>query len=275
MKKILVLAALAVLSAAPLAAQSKNQNIPLMMTTDGELKALSSLELYDSGDYKYAERGKDAKLRMPKSRVKWAWAPKTDDVDAADKLFKEKKYPEAAQAYAEAAKKSGPLGWRPYCIYLQARALKEAGKPDDAFQVLKTLENYPNACEKNELPLALAYSMLVDFYIDAKNFKDAEQVAAKLLYAQNSEAAVRTMLTLGDLYSAEAAASPADAKQKLRDAAMSYFQACLLFPRSKNAPEAAYKSWETLTKLKDGRAQTFAEMLKQDYADSEYAKKLP
>ncbi len=272
MKKILVFAAMALLSAAPLAAQSRNQNAPLMMTTDGELKVLSSLELYDSGDYKYAERGKDTKLRMPKARVKWAWAPKTDDVEAADKLYKEKKYAEAAKAYADAARKSGPLGWRPYCVYLQARSLKEAGQQAEAIKALKTLENYPNPCEKNEVALAHAYSMLIDHYIASKDFKSAEQVGTKLLYAHNSEAAVQTMIKLGDLYSAEAAAT--QSTQKLRDAAMSYFQACLLFPRSKSAPEAAYKSWEAMTKLKDGRAQTFADMLRSDYPDSEYAKKL-
>ena len=130
MKKLMTLLTGGLLLAAvQLSAQTASAK-PVIMKTDGEEIRAALVELTQSGDYRYAESTKDGspKLQIRKNQVRWAWVPKPDDVKKADKLLEDKKYDEAATAFAAAVKAWGPLGWEPYCKLRQAEALDGAGK---------------------------------------------------------------------------------------------------------------------------------------------------
>ena len=160
MKKLMTLLTGGLLLAAvQLSAQTAAK--PVIMTTDGEEIRAASVELTQSGDYRYAESLKDGspKLSIRKNRVRWAWIPKPDEITAADRLLTSKKYDEAADAFAAAIKPFGPLGWEPYCKLRQAEALDASGKQSEAIKLLETLKDYPNASPRNEADLSAAYEI--------------------------------------------------------------------------------------------------------------------
>ena len=82
MKKLMTLLTGGLLLAAvQLSAQSTAAAKPVIMTTDGEEIRAASVELTQSGDYRYAESLKDGspKLSVRRNRVRWAWIPKPEE----------------------------------------------------------------------------------------------------------------------------------------------------------------------------------------------------
>jgi len=260
------------LAAVQLSAQTASAK-PVIMTTDGEEIRAAQIELTQSGDFRYAESLKDGspKLSIRKNRVRWAWIPKPEEITKADTLLKNKKYDEAATAFAATAKSFGPLGWEPYSKLRQAEALDATGKQSEAIKVLETLKDYPNANPRNEADLSAAYELLVKFYANIKAWDKGLELSKKLMYAGDA-AAVSALFARGDILSARA--SETNSQDDRRDAFNAYAQISLLFPKSSRAAEATFRAYQTLTVLNDARAQIFADKLKKDYPKSDYAKQL-
>lgn len=274
MKKLMTLLTGGLLLAAvQLSAQSTAAAKPVIMTTDGEEIRAASVELTQSGDFRYAESLKDGspKLSVRRNRVRWAWIPKPEEITAADKLLTSKKYDEAATTFAGLVKPFGPLGWEPYCKLRQAEALDASGKQSEALKVLETLKDYPNASPRNEADLSAAYELLIKFYANIKAWDKGLELSRKLMYAGDA-AAVSALFARGDILSARA--SETNSQDDRRDAFNAYAQICLLFPKNSRAAEATFRAYQTLTVLNDARAQIFADKLKKDYPKSDYAKQL-
>ena len=274
MKKLMTLLTGGLLLAAvQLSAQSAASAKPVIMTTDGEEIRAALVELTQSGDFRYAETLKDGspKLSIRKNRVRWAWIPKPEEIAKADNLLKNKKYDEAADAFAATAKSFGPLGWEPYSKLRQAEALDAAGKQSEAIKVLETLKDYANASPRNEADLSAAYELLIRFYANIKAWDKGLELSKKLMYAGDA-AAVSALFARGDILSARA--SETNSQDDRRDAFNAYAQISLLFPKSARAAEATFRAYQTLTVLNDARAQIFADKLKKDYPKSDYAKQL-
>lgn len=273
MKKLMTLLTGGLLLAAvQLSAQNASAK-PVIMTTDGEEIRAALVETTQSGDFRYAESLKDGspKLSIRKNRVRWAWIPKPEEVSKAETLLKNKKYDEAAAAFAATAKSFGPLGWEPYSKLRQAEALDGAGKQSEAIKVLETLKDYPNASPRNEADLSAAYELLIRFYANIKAWDKGLELSKKLMYAGDA-AAVSALFARGDILSARAAET--NSQDDRRDAFNAYAQICLLFPKSSRADEAAFRAYQMLTVLNDARAKIFADKLKKDYPKSEYIKQL-
>ena len=274
MKKLMTLLTGGLLLAAvQLSAQSASAAKPVIMTTDGEEIRAASVELTQSGDFRYAESLKDGspKLSIRKNRVRWAWIPKPEEITAADKLITNKKYDEAATTFAGLVKPFGPLGWEPYCKLRQAEALDASGKQSEAIKVLETLKDYSNASPRNEADLSAAYELLIKFYANIKAWDKGLELSKKLMYAGDA-AAVSALFARGDILSARA--SETNSQDDRRDAFNAYAQISLLFPKSSRAAEATFRAYQTLTVLNDARAKIFADKLKKDYPKSDYAKQL-
>lgn len=274
MKKLMTLLTGGLLLAAvQLSAQSTAAK-PVIMTTDGEEIRAASVELTQSGDFRYAESLKDGspKLSVRRNRVRWAWIPKPEEVTAADKLLTSKKYDEAATTFAGLVKPFGPLGWEPYCKLRQAEALDASGKQSEAIKVLETLKDYSNASPRNEADLSAAYELLIKFYANIKAWDKGLELSKKLMYAGDAAAAVSALFARGDILSARA--SETNSQDDRRDAFNAYAQICLLFPKNSRAAEATFRAYQTLTVLNDARAKIFADKLKKDYPKSDYAKQL-
>jgi len=273
MKKLMTLLTGGLLLAAvQLSAQTASAK-PVIKTTEGEEIHAAMVELSQSGDYRYMESLKEGspKLSIRKNRVSWAWIPKPDAITKADKLLSEKKYEEAATAFADSVKPYGPLGWEPYAKLRQAEALDAIGKQSEAIKVLETLKDYPNVCPRNEADLSAAYELLVKFYANIKAWKKGLELSQKLMYAGDA-AAVSALFARGDILSARA--SETNSQDDRRDAFNAYAQISLLFPKSSRADEATFRAYQTLTVLNDARAKIFADKLKKDYPKSDYAKQL-
>ncbi len=274
MKKLMTLLTGGLLLAAvQLSAQSAASAKPVIMTTDGEEIRAASVELTQSGDFRYAESLKDGspKLSIRRNRVRWAWIPKPEEITAADKLLTNKKYEEAATTFAGLIKSFGPLGWEPYCKLRQAEALDASGKQSEAIKVLETLKDYSNASPRNEADLSAAYELLIKFYANIKAWDKGLELSKKLMYAGDA-AAVSALFARGDILSARA--TETNSQDDRRDAFNAYAQISLLFPKSSRAAEATFRAYQTLTVLNDARAQIFADKLKKDYPKSDYAKQL-
>ena len=274
MKKLMTLLTGGLLLAAvQLSAQSAASAKPVIKTTDGEEIRAASVELTQSGDFRYAESLKDGspKLSIRRNRVRWAWVPKPEEVAAADKLLTNKKYDEAATTFAGLVKSFGPLGWEPYCKLRQAEALDASGKQSEAIKVLETLKDYSNASPRNEADLSAAYELLIKFYANIKAWDKGLELSKKLMYAGDA-AAVNALFARGDILSARA--SETNSLDDRRDAFNAYAQISLIFPKSSRAAEATFRAYQTLSVLNDARAQIFADMLKKDYPKSDYAKQL-
>jgi len=272
MKKLMTLLTGGLLLAAVQLSAQTSAAKPVIMTTDGEEIRAASVELTQSGDFRYAESLKDGspKLSIRKNRVRWAWIPKPDEITASDKLLANKKYEEAVTAFAAAAKSFGPLGWEPYCKLRQAEALDASGKQSEAIKVLETLKDYSSS-PRNEADLSAAYELLVKFYANIKAWDKGLELSKKLMYAGDA-AAVSALFARGDILSARA--TETNSQDDRRDAFNAYAQICLLFPKSGRAAEATFRAYQTLTVLNDARAQIFADKLKKDYPKSDYAKQL-
>ena len=273
MKKLMTLLTGGLLLAAVQLSAQTSAAKPVIMTTDGEEIRAALVELTQSGDFRYAESLKDGspKLSVRKNRVRWAWIPKPEEISSADNLLKNKKYDEAAAAFAATAKSFGPLGWEPYSKLRQAEALDGAGKQSEAIKVLETLKDYSNASPRNEADLSAAYELLIHFYANIKAWDKGLELSKKLMYAGDA-AAVSALFARGDILSARA--SETNSRDDRRDAFNAYAQISLLFPESSRAAEATFRAYQTLTVLNDARAQIFADMLKKDYPKSDYAKQL-
>ena len=190
MKKLMTLLTGGLLLAAvQLSAQTASAK-PVIMTTDGEEIRAAMVELTQSGDFRYAESLKDGspKLTVRKNRVRWAWVPKPEEITAADKLLTNKKYEEAATAFAAAVKSFGPLGWEPYCKLRQAEALDASGKQSEAIKLLEPLKDYANASPRNEADLSAAYELLIKFYANIKAWDKGLELSKKLMYAGDAAA---------------------------------------------------------------------------------------
>ena len=273
MKKLMTLLTGGLLLAAVQLSAQTSAAKPVIMTTDGEEIRAASVELTQSGDFRYAESLKDGspKLSIRRNRVRWAWIPKPEEITAADKLLTNKKYDEAATTFAGLVKSFGPLGWEPYCKLRQAEALDASGKQSEAIKVLETLKDYPNASPRNEADLSAAYELLIKFYANIKAWDKGLELSKKLMYAGDA-AAVSALFARGDILSARA--TETNSQDDRRDAFNAYAQISLLFPKSSRAAEATFRAYQTLTVLNDARAQIFADKLKKDYPKSDYAKQL-
>ena len=267
MKKILTLTA-GLLLAVTVSAQSKKEDC-IIMTDSGRTIHAASVEVAKNA-FRYMD-GKIGKS-IPKKDVQWVWIPKPKEVRAADKLAREGKHNDAAAAYRKAAKEFEELGWEVYCTYKQADCLKESGDSEGAIAALEKLIDYKPVMPKNEDDLLSAYKMLIKEYVAAKTFDKAIPIVDSLTISKNDDVACGAFITKGEVLEAKYGASKN--REDLKSAALAYFQAALLFPKSKERPEALLRAYNAMKMANDARAEKFAEILKKEHAGSAEAKQL-
>lgn len=259
MKKTLILtAAAAMLLAAPSAfAQG------IIVKKDGtEIKTTSKIEVSEKGDYRYTEYGDKTKAIKPikKSEVKWAWRPMPKKLRELDK-----KKGSAAE-YLQLAEEYKAVSWEPYCLLQAAKAEFAAGNKKEGTAILEKLKGYKKANPKNEEYVMAAYDLLIKVYIEQGEFDKAVPVADTLVGSANDSVACSAFLAKGDALKAKAAAS--GDKETLKRAALAYFEAALLFPKSEKNAKALRSAYDCMVDAKDARAQKFADLLKKNHPGS-------
>jgi tetratricopeptide (TPR) repeat protein len=172
-----------------------------------------------------------------------------------------------ADYYKKAAKAYKFLSWGAYASTRAALCLKTAGKIDEAIQLLEeyNTDKLISKIEKNHVERAKV--VLASLYLAKNDPKKADEIASKIISSEDSEAAAKALIVKGDIY---------DSKGAKLDAALSYLQVALLFPRGNPArEEALFKAVKDMQAMNDSaRAKKFIEMLKSDYPSSKYLNEL-
>ncbi len=267
MKKLLIFAVAAMLAApAGLSAQKA------YYVKDGKKVTADEIEL--KGDNYLVKIGA-AQRPVKSADVSYVWIPKPEDVAAADAKAAGGAYDDAAAAYAAAAEKYKKLGWEVYCLTGQAEALKKAGKTQDAIALLERLQMKQAPNPDDQALLAKASLSLGQIYLAAKQYDKAIAFVTARTSSADANAASAAYLLRGDIFTRKAMEkSGQEQKKELKDAAMAYFAAALLFEKTGTRPLALFRSYETLKKLNDARAEEFAKILREKYPNNEYTKQL-
>ena len=265
MKKTLILTAAAgmLLAASPAFAQG------IIMKKDGtEIKTTSKIEVSEKGDYRYTEYGDKKKTgrSIKKSEVKWAWRPKPKKITQLDENNG------SSADYLKLAEEYKAVSWEPYCLLQAAKLELKAGNKKEAVAILEKLQGYKKANPKNEEYVMAACELLVKTLIEQGEFDKAVPVADALIGSANDNVACSALLSKGDALKAKAAAS--GDKETFKRAALAYFQASLLFPKSGKNPAALLAAYNCMTEARDARAQKFAEILKKKHPGSPEAASL-
>lgn len=272
MKKLLFLT-IAALAALPMSLSAENPYI--FKSGDKKPTEYKKVEVKDSKTYNvtYLKGGRGI---VPMDAVDYVWIPKPESVAAADTLAQAGDYQKAADTYLAAESEYKLLGWSPYCRFEAAKALVAAKQFDAAIKILAPMrkEEFKNPNDKKYT--VDAYLLLGKAYMDAEKYTVALDFAKELSKQKEDILASAGYLFRGKIYRMQAnAEKDEDAKTELlTKAAYAYFGAALLFKDAQTRPEALFASYEILKELKDARGGEFAKILKEEYPDNEYTKRL-
>ena len=144
-------------------------------------------------------------------------------------------------------------------------ALAGLGEKTEAVRKLDQLKNYkllnmrlvPHLNEIKRLNARLC--------IELGKYDDAKPLLDEMAAGNDDSNAAFAFLQKGNILRR---------KGNLKEASLMYLQATLLFPDSGERPEALYRLQAALTELKDPNAVRFANMLRKEYPDNPYTKRL-
>jgi len=236
-----------------------------IVTSDAREIKTSSVTARSNGDLEYLSEDGKLKIRIAKGRYRYAWIPKPVLITEADAKFKEGQWKASAELYQKAGEEYKLLGWDIYCMRMEAESLVRQGEKKEAVKKLETLRN--SRLQNPELltELLCATDLLAELLIEQKKYTEATALLDKLLKSDNPElvfsAFFKKALILQD-------------KGKFRDAALTFYQIALLFPKSPRRAEALYKCWGLLSDLKDPSADKIADLLKKEYPEDAFTRQL-
>ena len=238
----------------------------LIVTSDGRRITTSSVTAKPNGDLEYVSPENSAlRVRIPKGRYRYAWIPKPADVTEADAKYREGDYKSAAELYLKAYLNYRNLGWDIYCMRMEADTLDKLGMTRDAISKLEGIKTARILNPDLENDYQRAMFLLAKLYLKTDNSDGAEQLLGKVSQSRDEELAAAAFLKRAEILAE---------RGNRKDAANLYFQAVLLFPKSKKHPEALYRTWENLKAQNDSRAGKFAERLRTEYPDDPFTKRL-
>ena len=236
-----------------------------IVTPDGKVIKTRSIKLRPQGELEYVAADGTTLKRLSRERYRYAWTPKPAAVTHADQVYKEHKYKEGAALYKQCAVDFKLLGWEIYCIRMEAECLAKSGEKLLAQKRLKELHNIRILNEESREELFLADDLLSDLLIDARQYDDAMQILRKQMKLEQKDLVFSAFF------------KQAVIKQNLNrrlEAAKSFYRTALLFPTHERRTEALYNAWSLFTELKNPAAEKIAELLKKQYPDDVYTKRI-
>ena len=189
-----------------------------------------------------------------------AVADKPADLDKAIQLAAAKKYDEAIALFKQIAGAYPFLEWDVVATVRLAQVQLAKGVPADAVKTFEELFRVsPNVT--NEATVTWAYR---DAMLKAKQYDKLSPALADLVAKGSRPDAARAQTMRGDIRMAQG---------QTEQAAMDYLRTVILFESVAEAqPEALFKAATALKALRDPRAATFQQQLKDKYPDSDWAK---
>lgn len=236
-----------------------------IVTSDGKVIKSSSVRVVKNGTLEYLSSDGKTVLQIAREKYRYAWIPKPADITQADQLNKSMKYEEARTLYKKCGADFKLLGWEPYCIRMEAECLAKTGRKPQAEELLKELRKNrilnPEAAEE----LSMADDLLCELLIDARKYEEALQILRKQITLDQKD------LVFAGLFKMAVILQNTD---KRRDAAKAFYHIAILFPDHERRPEALYNAWSLFTELKDPVAGRIAQMLKTQYPEDGYTRRI-
>ena len=240
-------------------------NAQQIVKLTGEKQVLKVEKLVGNpdGSISYTVDGK--RWTAPKYSYDYARVPKPAAITAADKALKSGNFVKAEKMYQIEFGKYKNLGWGIYCMTGRARALDKLGKTKEALTLVERIMGDVSPDPNLKIDLTAARLLYLDLLIKVKKYKEASVQAEALLSSEDGDVVFTAFERKGDI-----ALLQNDKKKAVRE----YLQACYLITKHKRIPAVLYKATILLRELDDKRWMQFADMLKKQYPNSEYAKKL-
>ena len=247
-----------------LAAAPAAQESIIHTMDDKDMKVLTAAALPD-GAIEYTIPGSKLKVKIPRGRYLYAWIPKPKEVSEADVLLDANLPEKAIAAYRAAYAKYSLLGWDVYCIYRESEALSMLGQKVEALAKLDQLKDYKTSNPRLLPHIALAKRLDAKLCIELGKYDQALQILKEMTSGTDDSAAAFGFMKKGDILKQQ---------NKSKEASLMYLQTVLLFRHAPERPEALAKLYTVLQEMKDPNAAKFGEMLKREYPDSDFTKKL-
>ncbi len=202
-------------------------------------------------DYYYAYSKREDVKGLKEADAKLAKNDFAGAVSAYDKIHNDYKF----------------LGWDVYAILKQGEALQGMKKIKEAVKKLELLKDYEVKNPLKEDDMMKAYKLLASLYILDNQIDNAENML-KIVGGRAKDDATAA-------FALNARGGILEKKGAMKDAINAYLQTILLFPIEISERENALCQVANLLKASgDRRAQTWADMLKSEYPDSKFIKKL-
>ena len=206
-------------------------------------------------------------LIVPKSFYSYVRIPKPEEIKQAEDSLNNGKYAEAEKIFRDAAVKYEYLGWKAFCAFGLAKALAMQEHREMAIvEIEKIVKDHIADPDFTQWQYMEAFRLLAGIYLQTNLDEKAAAILEEMIDAEKSEYIVFAYNLLGDIA----------LKQGRADAAeLNYLQAVIYGDKSIPArAEPVFKLGEMLKKRNDATYKLYYEILKKDYPESDWFKKV-
>ena len=147
----------------------------------------------------------------------------------------------------------------------RADILAKENRLKDSMALLEQLSKSESLNPEVQKHITAAKKLYLDVRIQAGELDAAEKMADQMLREKDSRSGFFAFCKKGEI---------AALRKEQKKAVRYYLQAAYLFPEDAERPLAFYHAAVILKELKDPRWKNFAEILKRNYPESQYTKKL-
>ncbi len=237
----------------------------LIRTLENRDLKVSSVSALPDGTLEYTLADGKVKTKIRSGNYLYAWVPMPAEVSRADAFLRNGSFAQAAAAYKAAYDKYKLLGWDLYCIAGESEALAGLGEKEEAVKRLDQLKNYKLQNMRLIPHLNRVRRLNARLCIELGKYEDAMPILNEMSSGNDDSNAAFAFLQKGNILRR---------KGELKEASLMYLQAVLLFGKIPERPEALYSLQSVLTELKDPNAAKFAAMLRKEYPDNLYTRRL-
>lgn len=221
------------------------ENIKLHLT-DGKILTVSKIRVEKNGEISFLHPQLRRFMRIPSHLLEKMEYPKTKELIKADLLFREKKYLQSAESYAQCSENlKGIAPWDTYSCFYAAKAFFLAGKIQDAVRMLEKLPGKDSVLnDSSPVELYEGIFLLAELYCRKKEFEKVCPLLDKLIDSPRKDFLKKALLKKGEVLFSE---------EKWQDSYNTFSLYTILFPdtpESKLAEEGRKKAGNQLEKAR-------------------------
>ncbi len=170
----------------------------IVMTKEAEL--MSVTDINSDADGNLTCNFRQQKIILPQTAYIYVKIAKPAEITEADTLLNKHDFTTAEVKFNELKLKYCYSGWRVYCIWKQAEAMRAINKTEAAAELLIPLMNEKVAdIEQDAWKYAAALKSLAEIYISMQIYDKAAHVLNTIIIAGDSEAVVYAATELGNI----------------------------------------------------------------------------